>query len=84
MQVQVGSYYNDEARGHMQEVHVTLDDSDGRDLYKNWDSLSHNKKYEKLFALADIYTTQYAMYRGSRDEDAAKDHIRTTISKFLA
>ena len=33
MKVTVGSYYHDEARDHQQEIHITLDDSDGVDMF---------------------------------------------------
>lgn len=83
MNVTVGSYYNDEARGQQQEIHVSLDDSDGVEIFKDWGALSNNKKIEKLTALADIYTLQYAMTRGYVQEARTLDRIQNLINSYI-
>ena len=84
MKITVGSYYHDESRDHMQEVHVTLEDSDGENIFKDkWDSLPNNKKMEKLTAMADIYAITYAKTRGYQSEDKADARIQTLIREYI-
>ena len=83
MKITVGSYYHDESRDHMQEVHVTLEDSDGENIFKDkWDSLPNNKKMEKLTAMADIYAITYELSIGS-DKNSCKFVIQCYFCEII-
>ena len=83
MKVTVGNYYHDEARDRQQEIHITLEDSDGEDMFKDWASIPNAKKVEKLTALADIYTLTYAMARGYTQEESTKDRTSRLLKTYI-
>ena len=84
MQVQVGSYYHDEARGAQREIHLTLNDADGEELFpKGWSEWEPEEKFRKLSGIADILTIKYAVTRGFRSVDTAATDRKKIIERDL-
>jgi hypothetical protein len=84
MQVTVGSYYEDKAKGTQREVHVSLNDEDGQQLFPNWSELPVPKRASKLTAMADIMVLKYALERGYRAEDTVQDEVANLIKRELS
>lgn len=84
MEVKVGSYYNDPAREHHQEIHVTLTDEDGLSIWpREWGGWDFNTQFSKLTAMADVKSLQYAIDRGYIDTQHGTDRIKNIIIKYL-
>lgn len=84
MEVQVGSYYEDDALGARRDIHVKLTSEDGAKLVDGWEHLSHSDQYTKLRAYADIYVLKYAASRGFRPQESVVVDIESIYRKDLA
>ena len=83
MQVQVGAYFADDARGAQREVQITLTEEDVKPLYGEvWDSLNLTQKVNQMTGTADIYMLRYAASRGFRAVEIVDEEIRTTKARM--
>lgn len=84
MEVRVGSYYFDESKNAQREIHVTLDQADGAELFKdNWTKMPPETRFRKLSAIADILAIRYAISRGFRFEEAGNEEIQAIVTRDL-
>lgn len=85
MQVQVGSYFADDARGAQREVHITLTEEDATKLFEDkWDAWNTTERFERLSGMADIYMLRYAASRDFRSKDVVDEEIRNTVARMYA
>lgn len=83
MNVTVGSYYEDKAKGTQREVHVTLSDEDGVRMFPKWEEWSVSTQVSKITAMADVFVLKYAVERGFRDESTVQVEVAKLVQRYL-